>query len=196
MVYAMVLFSPPVFSVPAEQQMDGALRRSCAERHQAPWSCPNTRPSPAPKPPRASPPGPHTQQVQCLALQAPVPSPLEAACFLLLLTSLPPWVDGLSREMLAGMDSSKLPQMEEQALTFQPSVPVCSSPLACYLAVMETVPEVGRGCSLGDQRSLASIHPHLQVASQTRQEMRPDISLLGSSSFLAHSNSGVRGGIL
>lgn len=75
MLCTLALFLPPVLSVPAEQQMDGALRRSRAARHQAPWSRPDAHPSPAPGPPGANPPKPHREQVLSPPVRLAIPTP-------------------------------------------------------------------------------------------------------------------------
>lgn len=112
----LVLISPPVLSAPAEQQMDGALRRGCAQGHPAPRSRPNTCPSPTPRPPGASPPEPHTQQV--LSPSDPLAVQIQATGWLLLSAS-PLGVGSPCRQVSR--------QTGERAPSPVPSAPVCLS---------------------------------------------------------------------
>lgn len=181
----LALFSPPVLSVPAEQQMDGALRRGRAERHQAPWNCPNTHPRTTPRPSGASPPGPGPQQVQCLALQALVPSLLQAVYLLL------PFALGwtVSARKCQQGNSPKPQHMEEHALPLLSSSHLLSTHSLSPGCNGDFTWNRIQGVDWGTRGTgpVSTLCPCCQPV-QTRQQMKPSNFLLRLHSFVAPSN--------
>ena len=141
-----VLLSPPDLSFPAEQQVDGALRRGCSECHQAPRSCPDTHPPPAPRPPGASRPEPHTQQVRSPPGPLTIPTPGHSCAAS---EHFIPGLDNLSCQVLAGRRSKARLHLHLLSLPGLPPIALLRLCLNC-------------GCEGAE-----GTHPALQVAHQT-----------------------------